>query len=342
MKNISRRGFLRIVAAAGLGGFAFDAALKTAKDGEEAGWRRSSATRVLMGTIVTVTVLAADADASVAAVNAALDRMARLEQVLSRFIPGSQVSLLNRTGVVREPDASLVHVLQAAQGVSLLTQGAFDVTVKPLLDLYQAAQAQGGVLPSPSAIRESLRLVDYRGLEVSGDQVRLAEPGMQVTLDGIAKGYVVDAAVHELRRQGMESVLVEAGGDLRAGAPKSPGAPWTLGVQSPRQAGGTLAAIFSLADRAAATSGDYMQPFMPDYRQHHILDPRTGESPPELSSATVVAPSAEQADALATALMVLGNQAGMPLVAGLPGCEACTITKDLRLSQTPGFPRLDG
>ncbi len=325
------------MAAAGLGGFTLSAALKASEAGP---WRRISVTRVLLGTIVTITALALDAEACRLAVNAALDRMARLEQVLSRFIPGSQVSLLNQTGVVHEPDAALVHVLQAARGVSLLTQGAFDVTIKPVLDLYQTAQARSESLPPAKAIREALRLVNYRGLEVSGDRVRLAEPGMQVTLDGIAKGYVVDAAVHELRRQSMESVLVEAGGDLRAGAPKAHGAAWTLGVQSPREAGGKVAATFALTGRAAATSGDYMQPFTPDYRQHHILDPRTGESPVELSSATVVAPSAELADALATAVMVLGNQAGMAVVAGLPGCEACTITKDLRLQQTPGFPRL--
>jgi thiamine biosynthesis lipoprotein len=293
-----------------------------------------------MGTIVTLTISAPDLDSSRAAASAALDRMSRLERVLSRFIPGNPVSQLNRTGVLDDPDADLVHVLRAAREMSLLTQGAFDITIKPVLDLYQAARARGGAIPAAGAIREALRLVDYRAVEVFDDRVALIVPGMQVTLDGIAKGYIIDAGVQELRRQGMESVLVEAGGDLRVGAPKAHGVPWTLGIQAPREAAGTLAAVFALSDQAAATSGDYMQPFTPDCRQHHILDPRTGESPPALSSATVVAPSAALADALATAVMVLGNQAGLQVVAGLPGCEASTIAKDLRLRQTPGFPLL--
>jgi thiamine biosynthesis lipoprotein len=337
MTGISRRGFLRIVAAAGLGGFALDAALKA---GEATPWPRRSTTRVLMGTIVTLTIVARDLDSSRVAASAALDRMSSLEQVLSHFIPGSQLSRLNRTGVLDDPDPDLVHVLRAAREVSVLTQGAFDITIKPVLDLYLAAQAQGDGLPAARAIRETLRLVDYRALEVFDGRVVLSEPGMQITLDGIAKGYIVDAGAQELMRHGMESVLVEAGGDLRAGAPKTPGEPWTLGIQAPREASGTLSAVFALGDQAAATSGDYIQPFTPDYRQHHILDPRTGESPPALSSATVVAPSANLADALATAVMVLGSQAGLQVVAGLPGCEASTIAKDMRRQQSPGFPRL--
>jgi thiamine biosynthesis lipoprotein len=142
--------------------------------------------------------------------------------------------------------------------------------------------------------------------------------------------------VDVLRGRGFGDVIVEAGGDLVAGGVRGDGTPWRIGIRAPRP-GLALTARFEAANRAVATSGDYMQPFTDDYSQHHILDPRRGYSSPELASATVAAPTAALADALATLTMVLGPRRGRALIEDLPDCEAYFIAKDLEVTRTSGF-----
>jgi thiamine biosynthesis lipoprotein len=176
--------------------------------------------------------------------------------------------------------------------------------------------------------------LDEFGTIEAGKRVTFAHPGMAVTLDGIAKGYIVDAGIEVLKQRGFADVLVEAGGDLLASGQKEQDTPWQIGIRSPRTAQGGLLASFSVENRAVATSGDYMQSFTADLSQHHILDPRTGYSAPELASATVTAPTATLADGLATATMVLGPKAGLRLVESLPGCKAYLVLKDLEIVKT--------
>ena len=147
----------------------------------------------------------------------------------------------------------------------------------------------------------------------------------------------MDAGVTVLKQAGFGQVLVEAGGDLAAAGQKSTGTPWRIGVQSPREEQAGLQNKFNLQDQAAATSGDYMQPFSADLRQHYILDPRPGYSAPEVASATVIAPSAMLADGLATSVMVLGPKAALQMIHGLPGCEAYLVAKDLQTIKTATF-----
>jgi thiamine biosynthesis lipoprotein len=180
-------------------------------------------------------------------------------------------------------------------------------------------------------------LVDYRQIELAGDRVALQIPGAAVTLDGIAKGRVIDGGVAALQQAGFDQIVVEAGGDLRTLGRRPDHTPWRVGVLHPRPASpGELLAVLTVGGEAVATSGDYMNSFTADFRQHHILDPRTGESPDELAAATVLASTALEADALGTALMVLGSAAGLALAERLPGVEALVVTKGLRVLQTGG------
>jgi thiamine biosynthesis lipoprotein len=292
--------------------------------------------RVLMGTVVNLTVMGPDADAAKNAAAACLDRMESLEGELSRYRPDSDVSVLNRTGRLERAPDSLLELLALSLELSDLGDGAFDVTVGPLLSLYDDHARRSAGQPTVRAIENRLRLVDYQKINVEGRNVRFAESGMAITLDGIAKGYVVDAGVSTLKAHGFRDVLVEAGGDLVAAGDHGSGRPWRLGIQSPRPEFSTRL-IVEATDRALATSGDYMQTFAADRSSHHILDPRTGYSPGELASATVVAPTAAQADGLATLVMVLGAKRGVAVLDGLPGCEGCTIGKDLEIVETSGF-----
>jgi thiamine biosynthesis lipoprotein len=326
---LGRRDALKILAVGGAAAGAWSLGLL-------GGSRVVERSRVLMGTGVHLRVVGDDRDASADAADAALRRMAELEGKLSRYRPGSEVWRLNESGWIDAASDALLDVLALAGRVHRLGDGAFDVSIQPVLDLYRARLASGGALPSAAALEEAVARVDQRDLRISGRIVRFARPGMHITLDGIGKGYVVDRGVDALRERGFGDVFVEAGGDLVAAGRRVSGDPWRIGIRRPRP-GLALQARFEARDRAVATSGDYMQPFTRDYAQHHILDPRSGRSAPELASATVVASDAATADALATLAMVLGPRRGRALLEDLPDCEGYLVSKGLEVTRTSGF-----
>lgn len=328
-KLLRRREALRILAVGGAAGVAWKAGLFGTA-------RAVARSRVLMGTGVHLQVLGRDRDAAAHAADAALDGMAGLEALLSRFRADSELSRLNAGGRIERASAALLDVLRLAEHVSRLGDGGFDITVQPLLDLYRGQLRATGELPAPDAIERTLARVDRRAVRIRGSSVTLARPDVEITLDGIGKGYVVDRGVALLREHGFGNVFVEAGGDLVAAGDKGSGRPWRIGIRRPR-GGLALQARFDARDRAVATSGDYMQPFTPDYAQHHILDPHTGRSAPELASATVAAPDAATADGLATLCMVLGPRRSRELLEDLPDCEGYFVSKALEVTRTSGF-----
>jgi len=327
----TRRDVLRMLAVGGAAGIAWKMGLL-----DRSGSRAVTRSRTLMGTGVHLTVLGDDPESAEAAADATLQRMADLEALLSRHRPDSELTRLNRAGRLDRASSALIEVLRTADRVSRLGDGAFDVTVQPVLDLYRGIVGSPGTLPVAERIEQAIGLVDYRSLQIDGTTVSLGRPGMRVTLDGVAKGFVVDRGVETLKTRGFDDVFVEAGGDLVAGGVKREGVPWRVGIRRPRP-GVALQARFDASNRAVATSGDYMQPFTTDYLQHHILDPRTGHSAPELASSTVSAPNAVTADALATLTMVLGPRRGRDLIEALPDCEAYFVSKNLDVTRTSGF-----
>jgi thiamine biosynthesis lipoprotein len=302
-----------------------------------------------MGTGVHLTVLGEDREAAAAAADASLAHMAGLEGLLSRYRTDSEVGRLNASGKLAEASPALLDVLGLADRIHRMGDGAFDVSIQPLLDLYRDRLGRGAGPPGPAALEAVLERVDQGALQVRGRSIESRRPDLSITLDGIAKGYVVDRGVALLTGRGFANVFVEAGGDLMAAGDKGPGRPWRIGIRSPRpgrpwrigirspRPGISIQARFDARNRAVATSGDYMQPFTADYAQHHILDPRTGTSAPELASATVVAPDAATADGLATLVMVLGPRLGRELLEDLSGCEGYLVGKDLEVVRTSGF-----
>ena len=160
---------------------------------------------------------------------------------------------------------------------------------------------------------------------------------MGISLDGIGKGYIVDQGVAALKQRGFNNVYVEAGGDLMVSGQKEAAVPWRIGIRNPRPQHNQRLVTVAVSDKAVATSGDYLQAFTPDLRHHHIIDPRSGFSPPELASCTVTAPSVAMADGLATALMVLGKNDALDLIEPMHGCEAYMVDKNLQHFNTTGF-----
>lgn len=327
-KMLSRRDFLKITAIGGAAALALRFGLDIEPDSISI-----KETRLLMGTVVNLTIISDDRQTATNAITACFDHMAELEAVLSRFQPQSQISILNQTGVVENAHPALLKLVKQSQELSQLTGGAFDITVKPLLDLYQAAP---GILPTTRQIDDTLGRVDCRKIDLSGQSIAFQQPGMSITLDGIAKGFIVDEGVAVLKKFGFQNVLVEAGGDLMGLGEKAPQASWKIGLQAPREEMGSVMTTFNVQNQALATSGDYMQTFTLDFSEHHIIDPHRGHSPPELASASIFAPTAALADGLATAVMVMGAQ-GIHLIENMADCEAFLITKNIEVLKTSGF-----
>ncbi len=330
--TLSRRQFIRMTALAGAAtavGLSLAHGQSTVQPVEHV-----QVTRLLLGSIAHLTVISSNGAQARAAINAAFDRMAALEDVFSRFRPDSQLSRLNATGALSDPHPELKTVLTKAVAYGDLTGGAFDVTVEAVLKHYRTA-AQTGTLPADDQLRAAQQLVDYRQIAIHEDAIRLNLPGMAVTLDGIAKGYIIDAGAAVLRAHGCDQVMVELGGDLQTFG-SAAAQPWLVSIQAPP--GSASQRVAELVNRALATSGDYQYTFTPDRRLHHILDPHRGVSPDELSSASVIAPTVCDADALATALMVMGAEAGLALIARLPDAEALVISKHGITRQSANFP----
>ena len=293
-----------------------------------------SVTRTKLGTRVNVTVVHPDADEARRMVESAFDEFERLENVFSRYRAGTAVSRLNQTGVVADAPAELVQVMTRALEYSRMTGGAFDPTVAPVLNLYVSRFAQTDVPPSDDEVAAALALVGWQDVRVDGSTIAFARPGMAVTLDAIAKGFIVDRAVARLMSEGAERVLVAASGDMSAGGAEDD--PWHIGIQDPHDGQRTLGTL-ELRGHALASSGDYMQYFTPDRRLNHIIDPRTGRSPELSSGTTVRAGTAMDADAISTSVFVLGPVEGIALLDRLDGAEGMLVTKTGEQVASKGF-----
>lgn len=325
-KNISRRDFLKITAFAGLAvgiGTSVESGLL-----KPDGFKKISETHYLMGTIVNFTVLATDRKLGEQAIHRTVDGMRRLISIFDYRQAGTSLARLNREGELGDAPPELTEIIDRSLQLSALSNGAFDITVLPILNAFKNEQ---------TIVDSLFKRVDYRNVIVDGKKIRFARPGMTITLDGIAKGRIVDEGVATLNRLGFDNVLVEAGGDLMTS--NAGGGDWSIAIRHPRpEIGAENLATLPVSNQAVTTSGDYMNVFNSDYSRHHIVDPRTGISPAELSSATVIASNATEADALSTTLMVLGVREGLNLIQSLTRVESLLVTKDLAIHRTQGFP----
>ena len=289
---------------------------------EKGGWRVSHAVPS-MGTVVTVSVLDESQDRAESALGRAFAEMERTAALLNRYDAASALGVLNsESGLAGAPD-ELLQVLHRARGVHLLSNGAFDVTVAPLIDAFREHRDAGHPgLPAAATLAEAQSRVDASGVVINGRQVRL-DDGVDVTLDGIAKGFVVDSMALVLAASGVSGYLINGGGDIRTAGTRDGTQPWRVGVRDPDRDGEQLQ-ILPLFDGAVATSGSYEIYFDRDRTHHHIVS-STGVSPGECRSVTVRAPSTMLADALATAAFVAGPQAGALLVESVPGCSCLVL-----------------
>lgn len=325
----SRRRFLFLMG--GAGGLAAFGTLRSP------GLEKAERTSRALGADVTLTALHEDPRTAELALDDAFAELDRIEEAMSLYRPHSQICRLNREGVLENPDPYLVEVLRAAADMSARSNGAFDATVQPLWRLYADA-TKAGRLPDDLAVRDAAGRVDWRKVEVAPDRIRLRGAGMAVTLNGIAQGFASDRVGAALQARGVRHALVNTG-EFGSLGRKADGTPWTVGIQHPRRPDAWLA-LAALEDRFLSTSGDYATPFSADFRHHHIFDPRTGLSPTELSSVTVLARTGMEADALTKVIFVRGPEQGLDQVRATPGADALYVLKDGRTVSTDGFPRI--
>lgn len=290
---------------------------------------------IAFGTTVSVQLVHDDERQANLAIEDAFAETKKVDALMSIHREGSQVHALNASGGVDRPHPYLLAVLKAARELSVLTDGAFDVTVQPLWRTYEQAETEGG-LPSDAGIDHARALVGWQRMAFDGQRVQLLQPGMAITLNGIAQGFATDLALARVRERGIRHALLDTG-EYGAIGSRDRSRPWLLAVQEPRKRE-PMQQAFRMDGRCVATSGDYEMHFSADYAQHHIFDPHTGKSPPELASVTVLAPTGMLADGLSTALMVMGKAKAMKLVASLENVDAMLIDKAGARWQSTGFP----
>lgn len=309
---------------------------------------------VLMGTTCRLIAVGQPAEAD-AALQAALVRLESLEASLSTYREDSELSRFNaaEAGVEVPLSADCLVVLRAAQTLSDKTGGAFDVTMRPLGQLWAEAAKQDR-LPDEAALRQTLAKIGSDKVVVGENSARKTVAGVQVTLDAIAKGYAIHRAAETMREFDLSGGLVEIGGDLECfGRPLDAGS-WHVALQSPWDERETLVILKKaeragdeLADRESArddtwavcTSGNYRRFVTIQGRRYsHIVDPRTGRPADAWPSVTVVAGDAMTADGWATALSVLGPDEGLPLIAKEPAVEAFFVRGTAASPETRASP----
>lgn len=286
----------------------------------DAGTFETTSTVAAMGTRVGLVARDRSAERTEEAIGRTVEEMERLVGILSRFDPGSALSHLNDTGLLRKPPPELTAVITGAVRFHSITGGRFDVTVAPLVDLFRSS---GGIPPSPGDLAEAHDLIGHEHLTATKRFVGFDRSGMRITLDGIAKGFVVDAMAGVLKHHGIRDFLINAGGEIRTAGRNREGRAWQIGVRNP-SGSGVIGEAIGLLGGAVATSGGYENFFGPARQFHHIVDGRTAVSPTRCASISVIGPTTMAADAMATGAFMMDPTDAIALIDSLPGW-ACLV-----------------
>jgi FAD:protein FMN transferase len=293
--------------------------------------------RVAMGTFVEVKIPERNEKAQAAA-EAIFDELKRIEDLAS-FHKTSELSRINSASgtVPIEADPELLQLIGKGLRVAEETQGAFDPTVGSLTRIWQFSGGEPR-LPDSAEIAQALKRVgwDKVKLDLAANTIAFSEPNMALDLGGIAKGYALDRSSELIKKLGIKSALVNIGGDILVVGERSPGKPWRIGVQDPRDQANVLA-VASLKDRVIVTSGDYQRFFINDgSRYHHILSPRTGYPASGMQSVTLVAPRGITGEPLAVAAFVMGMDRGLKYIESMQDVQAFLIDRDGKVHTSAG------
>jgi len=335
---MKRRDFLKISGMLGLGLATFPIAIRSAEAVKfDKNLYKVSKSRTGMGTIVSITTFNPSKDHAEESIALAFEEIERLTKIMSRFDSDSPVSLLNRDGFCNKVPPELSFVIKKSLQYHQISNGFFDITVKPVLDLLaQSFKDQKKVIQNKEEIAEFLELVNTELISLHGNDMSFKKDGMGITLDGIAKGFIVDKAIETLIKQGIKHALINAGGDIRTIGDKGNNRPWKIAIEDPLKKK-NYPDIVAITNRSIATSGNYEVFFDKEKIFHHIINPKTGLSPLINASVSVQSSTAIEADALSTTLFTLDPAQGMRLINSIPSCQSLIVTRKQQKIKSNGW-----
>lgn len=336
--NLNRRSFLKLSGLLGVG-LATAVMVPLAAEAVKFNGKmyKASRTRLSMGTFVSMTLLHPSRDKAEEAMGVAFDEIDRLAALMNRFKTATAVGELNREGTLNSPPPEVLRVVRDALAFYRISKGAFDISVAPIVDLFKERLGSGDRTPPTEAeIRKLLTRVDARSIAMDSQTIRFRKPGMAITLDGIAKGYIVDRAAEVLARKNINNFLINAGGDIRTKGERQDRKPWTIAIQDPQKKK-HYPDIILMRDGAIATSGNYEVYFDQEKMFHHIVNPRTGLSPHADASVSVMAPTTMEADALSTSVFVMDPEEGIHFIDSLPRYECLILSATGKVKKSRGW-----
>jgi FAD:protein FMN transferase len=295
--------------------------------------------RLCMGVQTRIVAYAPSKTTAESAAASAYDRINALDAVMSDYRRQSDLkTLLDAAGGPPIPvSPEFYDILATSQLINEASNGAFDITVAPAVQLWRASR-QSGHLPDPQALQAALALIGPEHLILNARlrTAQLTPKGARIDLGGIGKGYAVDRGIAILQAKGVSHALITAGGDSRIIGDRF-GKPWIVGIRHPDDKARVIAKI-PLVDTAMSTSGDYERYFDEDgVRYHHIIDPRTGKSASKVRSATILASTATRTDGLSKTAFVLGAEAAMKIYERLDDVDAILVTPEGRVLYSKGL-----
>ncbi|GJL66170.1 MAG: thiamine biosynthesis lipoprotein ApbE [Nitrospirales bacterium] len=294
----------------------------------------------LMGTLVFVTGVAPDQTTAQQAVDAGLKEIRRLEELLSTWIPHSELSRVNAAAGQQSVKVSIetMNLLEDSLEMDRLTGGSFNIAIGPAVDLWNVSEK--GRVPAPQELEAVQSLLDLSQLQLNrqAGTVSLGRPGMQVDVGGIGKGFAADLAAEVMQSVGATAGVVAISGDIKTFGRMPDGRQFLFGIQHPRKEQGQVLATIELENEAVSTAGDYQRYFEEDgVRYHHILDPKTLQPARSTQSVTVIASQGVMADGLDTGIFVMGPQKGMALIERLPEVEGVIVDADGKVTVSSGL-----
>ena len=299
----------------------------------EAGENKNSHTKVikLMGSRFEITAQNPDAQSAWDAINAAIAEISRIESLISSWDTNSQTSLINKNAGIRaiKVERELYDLIARSLKISRLTEGAFDISFASIDKLWRFDGSMTQ-MPPADAVKQSVNKINHRNiiLDNEASSVFLREKGMKIGFGAIGKGYAANRAKFIMQSMGIESGVVNAGGDLIGWGKLTDGSQRRIAISDPNEKEHILSWL-SVEDMAVVTSGDYERYVIFDGKRYaHIIDPRTGYPVTGLKSVTIICPDAELADALATSVFVLGEKKGLELINQLKGIECLLVTDE--------------
>lgn len=291
-------------------------------------------TKILMGTVVDIQVQDSDKEKASEAIAKAFDEIKRIDDLFSSYNNESPVWKINHSkyDLTKIPN-ELFGLIKFSDSLWKISNGAFDVSLGNLIELWNL-KSEHPALPSREKLNENLAASGWKNVRLKNDNSIFLANKTKLDFSAAAKGYAVDRAIDIIRRSGVSAALVNAGGEV-----KGYGKDWIVGIQHPRNKNEIISRI-KINEMSVATSGDYEQYF--EYegkRYHHILNPKTGMPAEGCQSVTIICEENKIADALATAVFVMGTEEGLKLVEKLENVEAMVVASDGKIKSSKGFKK---